>query len=284
MLNDALGRNAPDLSVLKRELNSLLMTCEQALELYGQSLELNRRAQNINTTSLAYDRSWGADYAMDIARDQDTQTALFPAEQASQMLSEAFERIHMTQLPKRYPVEMSRIGKVPIAHLKVGNFNSDYAMSFLGGFGESINEIKMAKKISHNESELSRCINIVREQMNLIRQLEVQIDQDIIRRPVQNAPVIVSSMSLPPPPPPPPVMAPGATQSVRYLRVTSAHIVDEYDPVYQQHRIISIPAGETVTLVRGSLESGLGSPYNDYVEVNYKGRVGKVARSYVQFV
>lgn len=71
--------------------------------------------------------------------------------------------------------------------------------------------------------------------------------------------------------PPPPAM----TVPV-YLTLRTAHIVDEV--AMAPYGIISVPMGATVRLVRGTLDCGLGAPYQDYVEVEYQGRGGKISR------
>ncbi|KAH9262430.1 hypothetical protein BASA82_000498 [Batrachochytrium salamandrivorans] len=72
-------------------------------------------------------------------------------------------------------------------------------------------------------------------------------------------------------PPPPPAM----TIPI-YLTLRVAHIVDEI--AMAPYGIISVPMGATVRLVRGTLEGGLGAPYQDYIEVEYQGRGGKISR------
>jgi len=75
----------------------------------------------------------------------------------------------------------------------------------------------------------------------------------------------------PPSPVPPP--------SGELVRVQYPHMVDESNAQIREHGIIAIPADVVVELVRGTLESGLGGPYKDYVEVRYNGRVGKVSKA-----
>jgi hypothetical protein len=84
---------------------------------------------------------------------------------------------------------------------------------------------------------------------------------------------------------PPPAQAPPSPINnalpQEYLQLTSAHLVDEGNPINQQHHILSVPAGATVTLVRGNLQCGLDTPYQNYIEVEYNGRVGKISRMIV---
>jgi len=66
------------------------------------------------------------------------------------------------------------------------------------------------------------------------------------------------------------------------LEVVAAHIVNESDPEMQMHQIISVPEGAHVKLRGGSLEAGLGIPYQDYIEVEYNGKIGKISRFVVK--
>ena len=86
-----------------------------------------------------------------------------------------------------------------------------------------------------------------------------------------------------PPPPPMPMPGygtPGGVDATRtFVRVAKDHIVDERSPTFAAHGIISVPEGETLELVGGSLDNGLPSPYEDYILVRTSsGRVGKVSR------
>lgn len=65
------------------------------------------------------------------------------------------------------------------------------------------------------------------------------------------------------------------------LRVVSPHIVDESSLENFRHGIISIPVDNIVQLVNGTLESGLGGEYSDFIEVSHYGRVGKISRKVV---
>jgi len=77
-----------------------------------------------------------------------------------------------------------------------------------------------------------------------------------------------ASSSLPPPPP--------ALSAV--FELFSAHIVDEESLALKQHGIISVPKGAHVRLLNGTPEHGMNPPYQDYVLVDYNGKVGKVSR------
>ena len=59
-------------------------------------------------------------------------------------------------------------------------------------------------------------------------------------------------------------------------------MVNENDPQYLNHQIISVQAGEMVDLVAGTLESGLPSPYQGYVLVKTQTKIGKVSRHCLQ--
>jgi len=67
-----------------------------------------------------------------------------------------------------------------------------------------------------------------------------------------------------------------------FLELLSPHIVNEADIPIRQNQIISVPMGAVVRLVRGSLTGGLGAPFQDYIEVEYNGRVGKISRLIVR--
>lgn len=88
--------------------------------------------------------------------------------------------------------------------------------------------------------------------------------------------------------PPPAVMAPppAAIPSVRYVELTADHIVDEYSEVMLKHGIIRVVKGERVILLRGNLETGLGAPYQDYIEVQRlsDNKVGKISRKVVRLL
>lgn len=67
-----------------------------------------------------------------------------------------------------------------------------------------------------------------------------------------------------------------------FLELVCPHIVNEEAVEIRQNQIISVPMGAVVKLVRGSLTTGLGAPYQDYIEVEYNGRVGKISRLVVK--
>ena len=120
-------------------------------------------------------------------------------------------------------------------------------------------------------------------------------------------PVLVPSVPVPPPPPPQPqpmpVVAPRPPPRVvtgpRVLCCKN-HIVDENSPEMQEHNIKTMctcvrlrltecggaaltpraaDEGEEAILVAGGLQSGLPSPYDDYVELQFDdGRRGKVSK------
>ena len=92
----------------------------------------------------------------------------------------------------------------------------------------------------------------------------------------------VTALAVPIPVPPP--IVPTSTSPAHYVTVTTAHLVNENDPVYSQHNIISVPAGENVILLRGTPSTGMGVPYQEYVEISYNGKIGKVSRSCVSEV
>jgi hypothetical protein len=75
---------------------------------------------------------------------------------------------------------------------------------------------------------------------------------------------------------PPPAL--GAKQVMVVL--LSPHIVDEV--AMAAYQIISVPQGAVVRLVSGSLDKGLEAPYQDYILVEYNGKVGKISRLVVK--
>jgi len=74
------------------------------------------------------------------------------------------------------------------------------------------------------------------------------------------------------------------TPQQHHIRLHSPHIINEMDPINQEHSIISVPMDSVVELVSGDLENGLGGPYADYVEVKFKGKVGKISRKVAAYV
>jgi hypothetical protein len=263
------------------------MMCDKALGLYQQSLELNKSAQRTNMGGAILDRGIrgrnGLDFAMDAKRDAETKASTVPAEQASAMLAQGFATIPES-LRARYPTEMQRVGKVPVTELAVGSFGRTLLMgAAFGQRGENVNDMMMAKRISENEADLRRCINVVGEQKNLMAIVLAHLNQDIAN--LQRTQALQRSMPAPvqaqvvsPLPPPAIAVQPPKTM----VELTSPHIVDEFNPSMQQHQIISVPAGAQVNLIKGTLQGGLGAPYNDYVEVEYNGRVGKISRLIVR--
>jgi hypothetical protein len=219
---------------------------------------------------------------MNAKRDAEMNAAVAPAEKASQMLVEGFKKIP-NELRVRYPTEMSRIGNVPSARLAVGKFGRDVLMTAaFGQRGENLNDAMMMKKIADNEREIGGCMAVVNEQIQLMKVVQARIEQDM-KNAVAKPKATATAMPIAPPPaqaalPPPPAAVPAPTM----LELISPHIVDEYSQTMMQHQIISVPAGATVRLVRGTLSGGLGAPYNDYIEVDYQGKVGKISRLIVR--
>jgi len=273
---------------LKKQLNVVQIMCDQALGMYRQSLELMKKAQRTNTTGvvvgLASRRTNALDVAMDAKREAEMKAALQPAERASLMLVEGFKKIP-NALRVRYPAEMSRVGNVPEARLRVGGFGRAMAATLVfGQVGNTMNDISSMRKIRENEEELASCMATVNEQKQLMALVQARLDQDVAKTSrsgaVTAAPAQQAQAMAPPPPAMSSIPPPIAPQN--YVELTAPHVVDEFNPAMQQHQIISVPLGAVVRLVRGDLQSGLGSPYNDYVEVEYNGRVGKISRLVVR--
>jgi hypothetical protein len=127
-----------------------------------------------------------------------------------------------------------------------------------------------------------------------------QQPQPIYVQPQQPQPVYVASEPVPVPqqvvyqippakqaahsqtalPPPPPAIQPQQP----LLELFAPHIVDEESPAIKPHNIISVPEGGRVRLVAGSLTEGLPTPYGDYIQVNYNGKIGKISRLVVRQV
>jgi len=89
--------------------------------------------------------------------------------------------------------------------------------------------------------------------------------------PYASPPNAIQQVSVPPP-----------IVSVVMLEVVTPHIVNDMDPVMVQNQIISVPAGAIVSLRRGTLQDGLGAPYQDYIEVDYNGKIGKISKFVVK--
>jgi len=294
MLNQALDGQpgTEDLIALKKQLSVVQVMCDQALQLYHQSMELNKKAGRTNVTGAVMDagfrRSGGMDAVFDAKRDAETKAAVQPAEKASAMLVEGFKKIP-DALRLRYPAEMSRVGDVPMAKLKVGSFGRDLLVgAAFGQTGQNLNDINMARKIRENEEAIARCIATVQEQKHLMSIVQARLDKDIADTQTATARAQTAAIAAPsaavalPPPPPPALGVPPAIPAQNYVELTSAHMVNESDPAYQAHQIISVPQGAIVKLVRGTLSGGLGAPYDSYVEVEYNGRVGKVSKMVVR--
>ena len=68
------------------------------------------------------------------------------------------------------------------------------------------------------------------------------------------------------------------------LLVNQNHLVSvENRATYEEHGIISVYEGETVTLLEGDIVNGLPEPYQDYCMVRTDdNRVGKVAKGALQ--
>jgi len=292
MLSEALD-SAPsreDLMALKKQLNVVQLMCDQAIGMYQRALQLTKQAQGTNragmVTNVAFRGVGAMDVMLDAKREKEMQAAIQPAEMASQMLVDGFKKVP-DALRLRYPAEMSRVGDVPAAKLRVGGFGrAMVATAAFGSRGAAINDITSAQKIRENEQSIAQCIAIVNEQRQLMNIVQARLDQDIAHTPAtssstqpqqQQQPVAV--VAAPPPPPaisaaPPPAIVPQMVM----LQMTAPHIVDENSQAMRDHQIISVPAGARVALKRGDLQNGLGAPYNDYIEVEYNGRVGKVSR------
>jgi hypothetical protein len=224
----------------------------------------------------------------DAKRDAETKAAVAPAEKASAMLADGFKKIP-DALRLRYPAEMSRVGDVPIAKLQVGSFGRSLIMgAAFGQRGENLNDLNMARKIRENEEAISRCIATVREQQHLMSIVQVRLDKDVAQAQTAAARAQTAKAIMAPapssalPPPPPAFGVPPAIPAQNYVELTNPHIVNESDPAYQAHQIISVPQGAIVKLVRGTLQAGLRAPYDSYIEVEYNGRVGKISKMVVR--
>jgi hypothetical protein len=199
------------------------------------------------------------------------------------MLDEGFKKIP-DALRLRYPTEMSRVGNVPTERLAVGSFGkSVMAGALFGQVGETMNDIKAMQRIKQSEAAIARCIQTVKEQQQLMAVVQARIDQDIQNaQRNEGAKANATAIATPAAPPAARAPLPPAISSATMLELTSPHIVDEFNPAMQQHQIISVPLGAVVKLVKGTLAGGLGAPYNDYIEVEYNGRVGKISRLIVR--
>lgn len=291
MLNQALSEPAPggssaaqDLAYLQKQLKVTQLLCEQAMGLYQQSMQLNQAAQRTNVVGNVVGhntRGNAASLAMDHSRNEKMRASTVPAEKASQMLVDGFKRIPEA-LRLRYPQEMSRVGNVPAARLKVGSFGRDVVMSAaFGRSGENLNDVMMAKKIADNQREIGECMQVVREQLQLMQIVQARLEQDVVHAQRAQAPAAMPAVpprpapaaaAAPPPRPPPPAAAMGPQQ----LMLRAPHIVDEV--AMAPYGIISVPQGAVVLLVQGSLQTGLGGHFQDYIEVSYQGKVGKISR------
>ncbi len=73
---------------------------------------------------------------------------------------------------------------------------------------------------------------------------------------------------------------------IQYLELTFDHDVDENAELIKKHGVISAKRGERVILIKGDLKNGLGSPYQDYVEVKRLSddKIGKISRKVLRVV
>ncbi|KAH9254730.1 hypothetical protein BASA81_007281 [Batrachochytrium salamandrivorans] len=292
MLNQALSEPGAsvvqDLAYLQKQLKVTQLLCEQALGLYQQSMQLNQAAQRTNMTGALVGnlnrRSNAADLVMDQSRNSKMRASTEPAEKASQMLVDGFKRIP-DALRMRYPQEMSRVGNVPAARLKVGSFGRDVLMgAAFGQTGNNLNDAMMAKKIADNQREIGECIQVVREQLQLMQIVQARLDQDMANERRGQIPTVTAVPSATPAVPPrpapaaaaPPRPPPAAAMGQQQLVLRAPHLVDEV--AMAPYGIISVPQGAVVFLVQGSLQTGLGGHFQDYIEVNYQGKVGKISR------
>jgi len=68
------------------------------------------------------------------------------------------------------------------------------------------------------------------------------------------------------------------------LMLFQNHILDENAEQYARYNLISVPNRATVTLVEGNLRDGLGGGFQDYIKVDYRGKVGLISKYVVQKV
>ena len=62
-------------------------------------------------------------------------------------------------------------------------------------------------------------------------------------------------------------------------RATRDHVVDESAPEFAAHNVVTVRAGDVVSVVDGTLDRGMSAPYEDYVAVRRAdGREGIVSR------
>jgi hypothetical protein len=287
------GNEVAELVAMKKQLEVVQLECQQALQAYQTSFQMQKKAQGSNVGALL--THGGVGTAFDFKRDQEMKRALMPAEQASAKLVDAFKRIP-NSLRLKYPTEMARVGDVPTTKLAVGSFGMDVlAGAAFGRFGDTMNDIHRQQQIKQNERQIQQCMAVVQEQLTLMRIVQGRLDSDIANAqryggstatastatPAVAVPVMNSnpfdSMSSMSTTVPPPIMA------YPKLILIQPHVVDEASPAMKQHNIISVQKGAIVDLLKGDLHQGLGGAYGDYVQVQTdSGKSGKISRHVVQ--
>ena len=113
-----------------------------------------------------------------LRRDRLMTQSVAPAEKASATLVETFKTVPQ-RLRERYPSLMQGVGSVPLAKLSVGNFGrAVVAGAVFGNVGDAVNKVNAMRKLRQNEQQIRVCMEVVNQQMNLMRRVEQRLSLD----------------------------------------------------------------------------------------------------------
>ena len=101
-------------------------------------------------------------------RDRLINQSAGPAQQGAVEMERAWS-IFPEEARRRHPELCSQIGRVPLPKLKGAHFGGTLAVKFVAGdFGDAINGGYAARKINQNTAVVSQCVQVVRNQQNLV--------------------------------------------------------------------------------------------------------------------
>mmetsp|Transcript_14673 Transcript_14673/g.19248 ORF Transcript_14673/g.19248 Transcript_14673/m.19248 type:complete len:510 (+) Transcript_14673:113-1642(+) len=164
-----------ELESLRSTMSSIYLCCETALKDYQRSLQLTHRARNSNMFSAVNQRN---ERLWQLRRDRLMTQSVAPAEKASATLVETFKTVPQ-RLRERYPSLMQGVGSVPLAKLSVGNFGrAVVAGAVFGNVGDAVNKVNAMRKLRQNEQQIRVCMEVVNQQMKLMRRVEERLSLD----------------------------------------------------------------------------------------------------------
>mmetsp|Transcript_17495 Transcript_17495/g.34394 ORF Transcript_17495/g.34394 Transcript_17495/m.34394 type:complete len:492 (-) Transcript_17495:100-1575(-) len=173
---------------LLTQVNEVLSLVRQAQQLYAQSMQMLQRAANANQTAQVTnivgfgDRRGGMEFfetMNQLERDQLINNSQRPAEQAYQLISQAWQMFPQ-EVRRRYPSMTAQIGHVPLPKLRGAHFGNTLAAGFVfGDIGDAINNGMATGKIRENMGILQQCNMIVDQQVALVVALRNTINMDV---------------------------------------------------------------------------------------------------------